>query len=370
MNQVSGTLGTPEVLVEERKSAPIKWWAAIGVIFLLVEAYTLVAWITSDKFVPTPKGDTPVPTWMVVSARANEILAVVLLIAFFFIFVVRPLRRTGRLNLDGMLFLAFLLVTWQDPGINYAQVWATYNTELFNYGSWLGDMPGSLWPNANMFAEPIIWVWFGYAVASFGFVMIVNVIMRKTKARWPQIGFAGLMTVTFVASTLVFFIAENLWLRMGLYTYAGSISGWTLFEGHHYQYPVYEAFLGGLVFCVWASLRYFVNDRGETFAERGVDHIQAGSKVKGGLRFLAICGLIQAAMMFTYNVPHAWFALHAGDWPKDITDRSYFTNGICGPDTPYACPGPGTPVPRRESAFLTNDGHLGVPTGTASSDGG
>jgi hypothetical protein len=75
------------------------------------------------------------------------------------------------------------------------------------------------------------------------------------------------------------------------------------------------------------------------------------------VQFLALAGAINATFLL-YNVPAAISGLYASPWPEDITRRSYFTNGICGSGTTYACSGPAIPIPRPDSLHVTPNGEL------------
>ena len=57
-------------------------------------------------------------------------------------FIIRPWRRERRITTDGMLMVAFGLLFFQDPLLNYFNTWCTYNTWLWNRGSWVLDIPG------------------------------------------------------------------------------------------------------------------------------------------------------------------------------------------------------------------------------------
>jgi hypothetical protein len=67
---------------------------------------------------------------------------------------------------------------------------------------------------------------------------------------------------------------------------------------------------------------------------------------------------VNLIFLLGYNLPHQFFAIHSGPWPKDITSRSYLTDGFCGPLTTYACAGPNTPIPRPNSSHVSPEGKL------------
>jgi hypothetical protein len=147
-------------------------------------------------------------------------------------------------------------------------------------------------------------------------------------------------------------------LRLGFYQLGGSISWLTLFRGHYYQFPIYEAFFMSAIWTGWASLRYFRNDRGQTLTDRGIEQLRVNGGRRTGVRFLALVGAFNLVFVLFYNIPIQFFALHADSWPTDITTRSYMTNGICGDGTEYACSGADIPIPRSGSRHVTPQGDL------------
>jgi hypothetical protein len=50
-----------------------------------------------------------------------------------------------------------------------------------------------------------------------------------------------------------------------------------------------------------------------------------------------------------YNVPNTWTATRSAEWPADLQERSYLTNGICGEVTDQMCPGSAVPQFRNDN---------------------
>jgi len=71
-------------------------------------------------------------------------------------------------------------------------------------------------------------------------------------------------------------------------------------------------------------LRYFTDDRGRNFVERGLERVHGGVVQQQLARFLAIFAACSMFFFVCYSVPVQWFALHAESWPVDIQKRSYF----------------------------------------------
>lgn len=345
-------------LVETRRAKPVKWWAVVGGFWVALQVYVFTAWIVSGKATPTPRGSTPIPRWMEVTAGIWEVAGLFALAAFVYWFLVRPWRRERRFTLDGMFVLASLLLYWQDPLFNYTQNWAVYNTVFHNWGSWTSNIPGWMSPNGNLFAEPPIFTAPIYVYAVFGGVLVTNAVMRAAKRRWPNLGTLGMIGVA-LAFVLVFeIVVEGAFLRLGFWGYPGSISWLTLFHGHYYQFPIAEIVIWGSTWTGLACLRYFKNDKGQTLAERGIERVAGSPAQKSGLKLLALIGITNTLLFACYSIPIQFFALHADPWPQDFVNRSYMLDGLCGPGTDYSCSGPGVPIPRPDSAHLDPDGQL------------
>jgi hypothetical protein len=138
----------------------------------------------------------------------------------------------------------------------------------------------------------------------------------------------------------------------------------TLNAGHYYEFPVYQGITASLLYTSWGALRFFRDDRGRSFAERGIDQVTASACVKGWMRFFAVSGAITAIFFAFYHVPNALIALRGDAWPQDVQQRSYLTSGVCGPGTDVACPDPRVPFPRGQSSLrIAPDGTLVSPQG-------
>ena len=114
-------------------------------------------------------------------------------------FIIRPWRRERRITLDGMLMVSMGLMFFQDPLLNYFNTWCTYNTWLWNRGSWSSDIPGWVSPEepGRQVAEPLLINAPGYTSGVLVITIFGCWVMRKIKARWPNISNLRLILVTY-----------------------------------------------------------------------------------------------------------------------------------------------------------------------------
>lgn len=342
---------------------PVVGWATLGAGFVLLFAYLVVMWFASGDAKPTPAGD--VPTYTHIAARTWEALQVVLVPLFIYRVVVRPWRRDRNLTTDGVMCLAFFTLWWQDTVCNSLAPFTHNSAAFLNLGSWDRHIPFWVAPNGNRTVEPplgssgIMYFWAPLVLAMLG-----SSAMRWAKRRWPQLGVPGQLAASLAAIGVVTMAGELIALRLGLWAYQGAQASVSLFAGTYYQFPIYEAFLFGLVGSAWAAIRHFRNDKGQTFAERGLDQITATSRKKNLIRVLAMGGLLNVSFLALWQLPMAHIATLQDPWPQDIVKRRYLTNDVCGPGTGYACPGPEIPLHRRDSIHVGPDGEFIVPKAT------
>jgi hypothetical protein len=255
-------------------------------------------------------------------------------------------------------------VIWLDPGPSYFSLYHDYNTEFFNLGGWAASIPGWSTPNGAHIAQPIIWDFGAYLCTFCAGVFIANWLMRKAKARWPRLGSVGLVIGSFLFFFLLDLIAEVAWIRTGAYQYGSTIKSLTLFSGHWYQFPVYESFWVAVLWTMWSSVRYFRNGKGQTLVERGIDKVRTTPKRKQLLRFIALVGVLNVIYLIGYVMPMWYFTIKSDPWPADTQGRSYFTNGLCGAGTTFACGVQGGPIPvGTNSIHLDPNGKIIVPQG-------
>lgn len=167
---------------------PVRIWAAIGGALLVLQVYVWIRWITGPYFARVPSGPSDPPMYMKAFLTMNGVLVCVGLPIAIWWFIIRPWRRERRITLDGMLLASMGLMFFQDPLLNYFNTWCTYNTWLFNRGSWSPYIPGWVSPDSpgHQVPEPLLINAPGYAAGVLVITIFGCWVMRKIKARWPN----------------------------------------------------------------------------------------------------------------------------------------------------------------------------------------
>jgi hypothetical protein len=246
------------------------------------------------------------------------------------------------------LIAALLVFPSQDLLLNYGSPQAFYNSGMLNHGSWFCHIPGWSAPNGCRMAEPVLFSWTWYSWGFLGAAIVGCSVLRWIKARNPTLGPVGLIAIAFGITIVADVAIEFAYLLGGIYVYGGSIKGATILAGHYYQFPLYEAIFWPLVWTSLICIRYFRDDKGQSMFERGLDRVHVGTRTKALFTMLALLAAMDCVAFGFYNLPYAVFSVfRPASWPEDIQKRSYFTNGVCGPRTQFACPSPQLPVDRQ-----------------------
>jgi hypothetical protein len=354
----------PQEVAVENVTPPVKWWAAVGTVMTLFIAYVLIHWVTGPFFKTVPQGPTKVPGWMHVELTAWQILSIPAALGLLYWFVVRPFVRDRHVGVDGILLLGFSLMWFQDPLSSAVNHWFVYNTSMVNDGSWANSVPmfASFGKPGAMTSEPILFTPAAYIYIMFVGSLIGTASMRWAKRRFPSMSTGALVIWCFATMCLFDVLLEGIiWLPLGVFEYPGG--HWTIFSSTYHPYPLNEMVTIGSVFTAISCLRYFTNDKGQMWIERGIDKVKGGAGRKLALRGLAAVGVMQVIMFLGYNVPNGILAANVRPWPKAVQARSYFTNFLCGAETDRFCPSVATGTIRNNGAYIGTDGKVVIPPG-------
>ncbi|MGV6806550.1 MAG: spirocyclase AveC family protein [bacterium] len=323
-------------------SRPVLAWAWVGVFWLFIIAVTFSRWIGGGHATPVDPGPDIPPVETERFIIMLDILGPLFFVWILWKIVIAPKLRTGRFSNDGLLGLACLTMFWQDPLAAYASPWFLYNSLSFNLGNWVEFVPGAIAPMTRNVAEPLLWWAMSYLFIMIWITMLGCWCMRKWKQRFPSAGFFSLLAVALAVCIPIDILMEMAALATGQYSYAGSIPEWSLHGGQMWHYPLYEVAWGAF-WAVCAVMRYYRDDKGLMFAEKGYDKLKFGDRVKTFIRFLALVGLFNSTMA-VYSIYLQVFGINSAAFPAGYP--SYLLNGVCGDGTRYACPAPHIPLGR------------------------
>lgn len=342
----------PDPARPDSRSAPVVIAASIGAFSIALTAYIWGRWVFSDYFRPVDPGPDDMASGERLLLIAVQAGCVALTAFILWRFVVRPWRRDRRMPNDALLIGACFLAWVWDPVFNYSQNWLVYNTHLFNMGSWTPFIPGWIAPHQEGMSEPLL-TGFGYIFWVFGTMVVGCAILRRIRARWPQTSLVRFLLAGLAACIAIDFVAEWSAVLAGWYALPGGWRAISILPGTRWQLPMIEVFLGGLQTMIWVSVRYFRDDHGHSWAERGVDTLKVSPRKKLALRFCALTGALAIAGA-VFNIPIQWQALHSDTWVKGLP--SYLTTLCPEYETDVeACGGPGRPIPRSPD-ILFGDG--------------
>jgi hypothetical protein len=328
-------------------------WAGAGIVILF--AYIILKWVTGPYFEKVPQGPSDPPTWMQIELLGWQIFSIPAALFCIYRFVVRPWMREKTIGVDGVLTCAFATMWVQDVFSSAGNHWFVYNTSMLNFGSWANSIPWwtSYGKPGAMTSEPIL-----FTPAAYVYIMVIGAvcgcwIMRRAKAWKPTLSSGQLILICFAGMCLFDVILEGMiWLPLGVFEYPGG--HWSIFGNTYHKYPLNEMVTIAGTFTVVASLRYFVDDKGLTVAERGVDKLRLSPGRKVIVRALAVIAVVNIGFFMTYGLPNTFIGLNSTNWPTDLQKRSYFTNYLCGQGTDRACPGPNNPAQRDYAPYVNN----------------
>tara|TARA_B110000503_G_scaffold137317_1_gene221319 strand:+ start:1072 stop:2133 length:1062 start_codon:yes stop_codon:yes gene_type:complete len=326
---------------------PVVAWAMLGALLFVFEWFVLGSWVFGSNFVPTDPGLDEITRLQEVYFLVLQIAVPLVCFICLYVWVLVPWRRDGHLNSDALLALAAAMIFFWDMCMNYTSVQLLYNSNMINFGAWANDAwPSWTSPNAHLLPEPIFVTIPGYTCMVFGQVVFICWLLRQWVARRPNTSTLEVIGLIVFGLFVIDSSIEVLLIRTGVYAYPGGIRELTLFAGETYQFPLTEGFLfGGLGLGAMAVLKFFKDDRGQTFVEKGSERLKLSPIKKQWVRFFAIFGFCHGVFLVLYMVPNQWLATHSDPFPENYP--SYMLNGMCvsGVDE-QQCPGPGVAMPR------------------------
>ncbi len=330
----------------------VKLFAALGVVVLLIIAHALIGWISSPDFKPSPVGPDPIPPMTLMVVHAMEATLVAGSVWFTWSILIKPWIRDRRISWDGWLMLALLTMWVQDCMCNYFNFTFMYNAYFLNMGSWGAHLPGWQAPRQGNLPEPLLFMGGIYLWVTLLNVLVFCWIIGKLRIWLPNMTLLGHLPFAFAVLVAIDLMTDIPGPWFGFYAYAAAPRFGTLWAGTPHQLPVYTVVLMSAHYTMLGMLRLYRNDRGESWAERGISELHIGNSGKTLIRYLALVGFCNMSYFFIYMMPYNWMALQSDTMPKF---PSYMRVDICGKGTPYACPSREVPIPSIHSLAIAPD---------------
>jgi hypothetical protein len=335
-----------------RQGAVRRWsWshvlALIGVPILILNAWTVIAWLADGPTQMTEFRDPGSFNWYV--ARAVEGTAIVGSI-FMIVYLVRGCRRAGRiLTFEVMFCIAGATIFWADFGMNVFQPIFVASSNFVNLNNTCGHMPFVVNPDCGQAPDPILFLLLLEAFIFLGCAIAVSRLAAKVRSRWSGLSTAQLFAVV-MALGFAFALTEMLVLALGIWGYAGP--RWMAFSpGHGLHYHLVIWLGTGMALGFYSALYFFRNDRGETIVERGLEHYSP--RWRKAIAMMALYSIIQIISWGPGTTPMIVMSFFQDGWAAEMPP--YLVNGMCDrpgiEGTRYGpCPGsPGYRMPGRHS---------------------
>jgi hypothetical protein len=322
-----GTSRPVERARDERKFTAARGLAAFGAVIAVYEISTWARWLWAGPQQITAYRDTTDASWY--AARGYELLVLAVAV-FLFVRVLRQCLRERRLTLDAQMLIGGVAALFWDPFGNFVQPAFFYSSNWLNLNTWTGFAPLVVNPDASRMPQPVF-IMLVYPFGLLAFAMIANAVMRLTQKRFPQWSNVRIAATGGLAATILGMALEAPMFLTHLWSLPGAPTELALFDNGH-RYAAVEYLTTGIVFAGWAIVRYFKDDQGKAFTERGVG--PAGSV----LAMIGWCTALMFALQFFVTL----FAFKAAPYPEEFP--RHLVNDICNvgetQNTRYGpCPG-------------------------------
>jgi hypothetical protein len=304
--------GSASALPPLGRQGPATFLALIGIVWFAVCAEVVVRWVTSSsQFAPAPRlGPDVMADWRLIALRVFEAISLAVMLAFIWFCVVRPLRQTGRMGLDGMFVIGGLVCFVADAFLNVQQYLFAWNSANVNRGVWVRFLPFHNPEAPSRYAESLIWGPPMYIYFCAGVAIVACHEVNRVRRRWPNLSKFALFICIFVFEFVFDFVVENIVIRTThAYAFAKTFEPLTLWAGRVYQFPIYESILVAFVGCVftWARMEAAERPVGESPIEAGVERWRPS--LRPYVRSFAVLGFCMVTLVFVYHLPFNWLGL-------------------------------------------------------------
>ncbi len=294
------------------RQGPATFLALIGTVWFVVCVYVIARWVTSgEDFTPAPRiGPDVMADWRLIALRVFEAISLAVMVAFVWFCVVKPLRETGRLSLDGKFVIGGIICFVADAFLNVQQYLFAWNSANVNRGVWVRFLPFHNPEAPTRYAESLIWGPPMYIYFCAGVAIVACHEAKRVRRRWPNITKFRLFVFIFIFEFIFDFVVENLVIRTThAYAFAKTYEPLTLWAGEVHQFPIYESILVAFVGCVFTWARIEADERPVGFSPIEVGVERWRSSVQPHVRNFAVLGFCMVTLVFVYHLPFNWLGL-------------------------------------------------------------
>jgi Spirocyclase AveC-like len=297
---------------------PVRPWTAarllaiFGVLNLGYMAITLLRWLADG---PAPITSAREPHSVSFWVAQGYLTAVVVVACVLLVRVVRQCREQGRITLDAQLLIGGAAALFWDPFGNFFQPAFMYSSNWLNLNTWAGHAPLVVNQHAGLMPQPIF-IMLVYPFGLLAFSMFTTWTMRTAARLRPNWSGVQLVATCAIAGTLGGIALEAPMFLLHLWSLPGSPAALSLFDDTH-RYAIVEILTTGMVFAGWGAVRYFRDDQGKAFTERGQGTMGATLAMIGWC-----CTLLLLLQVFVN-----FFAFHADPFPGGFPE--HLVNRMC-----------------------------------------
>jgi hypothetical protein len=296
----------------ERRRGGASGWAAFGVVWVVVALQAIVRWASSGtQFAPVAVvGPDTYPAWREACLRGLEVTSLAVLAGFVWFCVIRPLRRDGRLSLDGRFVIGGIFGSVADACLNLYTYLFAWNAHSVNRGVWTAFMPFHKAESSSRYAEGLLWGVPMYIYFCTGAAILGCALVRQLRRRFPGISNVAAYSAVYLTEFVAGLLLENTIIRVTqAYGYAQTNASLTLFAGSAYQFPVYESLCTAALGVTFTMVRMSALESadGVSSIERGYERWRPA--MRGPVRLLAVIGFSAAVLLVMYHLPFNWLGV-------------------------------------------------------------
>ncbi|MUL65815.1 hypothetical protein BOO86_15175 [Mycobacterium sp. CBMA 234] len=310
-NATQAVLPHRETLPSQPARKPVLGWAVVGVVWLVVSAFTMWGWVTGLDFgAPPVLGPDQMPTGKLIGLRIVEFISTSVLAVAVYFLAWKPWRRDKRITLDALLLLGGIVGFVMDCWLNTRAVLFAFNAHSVNLGAWASSLPFHDPKVPSHYAESLLWglPMYIYFCAALGFVGSMGA--RALRVRFPHLSVQGILAILFVCDFVFDFTVENLIIRStDAYSFVQTNGALTLFAGAKYQFPIYESIFVAGVATAFTYARWSMDwdQDGLSVVEQGVLSLPPAYRLP--VRTLAAIGFCATVLMLCYHLPFNWVSM-------------------------------------------------------------